>query len=398
MLTRLKVQNYKSLENVEISLKPLTVFVGPNNAGKSNILDCLRFLKELGELGAPAVNSRGGFRYLVWGGDLKRTISVEIEQRVPIDSRGGVTYQVEISGGPTAYSVVREVLQEFWIMSDRGAIPEWVAKKLRDQPGVPRTKVSRDLLRFPVSERMAAVYEAQGMVKRKVDPLRLSLFQVPEPEIVYSLAQDIRKWTFYNFVPSRMRLPNPARRELRVGTEGENVSAVLHSLHSEYSENFKEIEEALKAGIPEIRRVLTPLTEQGETYISLEESGLSISIPTWAMSDGTLQILAQLAVISSTEFPTLACFEEPEGRIHPRLLELVLDVLKSASKRTQILMTTHSPYLLDFLGSPENLIVVEKVGGKTQCKPVQDQEGVKEALKTLGLGELWYSGHIGGTP
>jgi len=61
------------------------------------------------------------------------------------------------------------------------------------------------------------------------------------------------------------------------------------------------------------------------------------------------------------------------------------------------LVTTHSPDLLNFLAS-ENLIIVEKEGGKTQCREAKDIAGVKEALKTLGLGELWYSGHLGGVP
>ena len=60
-------------------------------------------------------------------------------------------------------------------------------------------------------------------------------------------------------------------------------------------------------------------------------------------------------------------------------------------------MTTHSPDLLNFL-APEDLVIVEKVDGKTQCREVKDMTGVKEALKTLGLGELWYSGHLGGVP
>lgn len=63
----------------------------------------------------------------------------------------------------------------------------------------------------------------------------------------------------------------------------------------------------------------------------------------------------------------------------------------------QVLVTTHSPDLLNFL-APENLSVVEKKEGKTRCREAKDTAGVKEALKTLGLGELWHSGHLGGVP
>jgi predicted ATPase len=110
MLKELRVRNYKSLEDVAIPLRPLTVFVGPNNAGKSNILDCLLFLRELLELGAPSVHSRGGFRYLVWGGDLKRQIKFELDAYIlDVSSREhSINYRIEIAGGPGHYVISKE--------------------------------------------------------------------------------------------------------------------------------------------------------------------------------------------------------------------------------------------------------------------------------------------------
>jgi len=79
------------------------------------------------------------------------------------------------------------------------------------------------------------------------------------------------------------------------------------------------------------------------------------------------------------------------------LLELIVELLKNASHKTQVLVTTHSPYLVDLL-QPEDLFIVEKQDGKTQVKKAEDKKGIKEALKTLGLGEMWYSGSLGGVP
>lgn len=111
MLTQLRVKNYKSLEDVTIPLRPLTVFVGPNNAGKSNVLDCLLFLRELLEQGPPSVHSRGGFRYLVWGGDLKRQIEIALNAQIrdASGSEHSITYQVEIAGGPKHYVISSEI-------------------------------------------------------------------------------------------------------------------------------------------------------------------------------------------------------------------------------------------------------------------------------------------------
>ncbi len=378
MLKRLKVKNYKSLEDIEIPLKPLTVFVGPNNAGKSNILDCLLFLRELLEQGPPAVHSRGGFRYLVWGGDLKRQIEIELDAQIP-DASGSerlITYRIEIAGGPRHYAISKEACS----MRIDGE--------------------ERKLLELIQGRGKAWDEDEKLIVDISGGPDRLYLRSCQDPArypILSALFGAIHNWAFYNFVPSRMEQPGPAKKALRLQREGENISSVLHTFQSEWGESFAEVEELLKAAIPEMERLLTPLTEEGQTYLAVEERGFPLRIPSWAMSDGTLRFLGQLVALFSPDPPSLACFEEPENCIHPGLLELVVDVFKSASREIQILVTTHSPNLLNFLAL-ENLMIVEKVDGKTQCREAKDVAGVEEALRTLGLGELWYSGHLGGVP
>lgn len=381
MLTRLRVQNYKSLRDVEIRLNPLTVFVGPNNAGKSNILDCLLFIRELAEHGAPAVHSRWGFPYIVWGGAITGAITIELDAALRDQSgiERNFEYAFEISGSHIQYAITKELL--FLRIG----------------------KERKKLLEFPDRDNIARVWDEEGSVRGGFGGGNAQLYvgQFSRSDL-YPLVSDfgrfILTWAFYDLVPSRMKEPNPARKVLRLQPEGENLSAVLHSYQSEYSSSFGEVETLLKTGVPEVQRLLTALTEQGQTYVALEEKGMSFRVPAASMSDGTLRLLGYLAAMYAPEAPSLACFEEPENCIHPHLLEQVVDVLKSASKRTQVLMTTHSPYLLNCVRSPESLIVIEKVDGKTVCKAVKDQEGVKEALQVLGLGELWYSGNIGGVP
>jgi predicted ATPase len=382
MLTKLRVRNYKSLEDVTIPLRPLTVFVGPNNAGKSNILDCLLFLQELLELGAPSVSSRGGFRYLVWGGDLKRQIEIELEAEI-LDSLGKeheVTYRVEIAGGPEFYSISRELCTAHFDGEDR------------------------KLLEFPIEQGQVEVWDedrkkirswSSSEVGRRLCLHRQDPASYPT---LNALAEAMHNWAFYNFVPSRMAQPGPAERNLRLQNEGENISSVLLTFQSEYGQSFSEVEELLKTAIPEMERLLTPLMKERQTYLAVEERGFPLRIPSWAMSDGTLRFLGQLAALLSPDPPVLACFEEPENCIHPGLLELVVDVLKSASQKIQILVTTHSPDFLNSLKAPEPLVIVEKEDGKTHCREAKDVAGVKEALKTLSLGELWYPGHLGGVP
>lgn len=385
MLERLIVRNYKSLEDMDLRLRACNVFVGPNNAGKSNILDCLQFLSDFFTQGAGAIHGRGGFGLLVWNGDLKRTISIQMEGKINTASGPSKAYKylLGLAGGPTHYSLVKEV---FTLRLNRK---------------------EQKLLEFPSSlRRVAKVWEESGEQSLKIsgaDNSYVSDFHTDsrgnsKSSILGQFASNVRNWHSYNFVPSRMRSPLQVRRDLNLQTEGDNLPVVLHSLYSEFPKNFNQVTEVLRHGVPELRALYSALSEAGGTYISVEETGIQQRIPAWAMSDGTLKLLAHLAVVYSPSPPALVCFEEPENFLHPHLLELLAQLLQKASERTQILVTTHSPYLLNFLES-EDLIIVEKSQGKTTAKRASERRnGLKEALRVLGLGEMWYAGSLGGIP
>lgn len=384
MLQRLKVQNYKSLESVDIKLRPLSVFVGPNNAGKSNIFDCLQFIADLVTQGAGAVHGRGGFGTLVWGGDLKRTISIELEGVLTIASGDRIPYIYELSlvGGPLHHIIVKEVLS------------------------VKRNHVTQKVLEFPSPEPFVArAWDEKGRPLPNVGyqeshPLLKNVFQghfFPHHSLLTALARTIGSWRFYRFVPARMRQPLPVKKDLQLQSDGGNLPTVLLSLQAEHRDLFKKIVETLRSGVPELRELYAAITGEGSAYISIEEQGFSQRIPAWAMSDGTLQLLAHLAVLYSPSPPSLVCFEEPENFLHPHLLQLVADLFRGASKRTQILVSTHSPYLLNFI-DPSDLFIVEKSEGKTRIRPAHKKQGLKEALRVLGLGEMWYAGSLGGVP
>jgi predicted ATPase len=385
VLRRLKVQNYKSLESVDVKLRPLSVFVGPNNAGKSNIFDCLQFVADLVTQGAGAVHGRGGFGTLVWGGDLKRTISIGLEGVLTLGSGDRIPYIYELSlaGGPLHHSIIKEALS------------------------VKRDHMTQKVLEFPSPEQpgVARVWDEEGLPLPIVGyqdfyPLLTNVFQghfFPGHSLLAALAKTIGSWRSYHFVPARMRQPLPLRKDLQLQSDGGNLPTVLLSLQAEHRDLFRQIVEILRSGVPELRELYAAFTGEGAAYISIEEQGFSQRIPAWAMSDGTLQLLAHLAVLYSPSPPALVCFEEPENFLHPHLLQLVADLFREASKRTQILVSTHSPYLLNFI-DPDDLFIVEKSEGKTKVKPAHKKQDLKEALRVLGLGEMWYAGSLGGVP
>jgi len=381
-INRIVIKNYKSLEDLSLDLKRFMVFIGPNNAGKSNLFDSLSFLSDLVKSDLGVIRGRGGFEQIVFNGEIDRVISFEIFGEMDIDRESRrYKYLIELEGDRFGGCFNRKEL--FLLLQD----DEW-----------------RKLLEFPTDQGTAVAWDEAGKQTGKIgagrDRSYLSFFRDERLYPPLSLfSKEVQSWAFFNFLPPLMRSPSPVRKEIQVQRWGENLSVVLHALQTEHPRRFAEVEDILKTIIPEVKELSTGLTEHetSQTYVRLHEKSLKIPIPAWEMSDGTLHLLAYLAVLLSPDPPPLMCFEEPENYVHPRLLELIVDLLKGVSERAQVLVTTHSPYLVDHL-ELEDLAIVEKKEGRTQVKIIEDKETMREVLEALTLGEIWFSGSIGGVP
>jgi predicted ATPase len=120
-------------------------------------------------------------------------------------------------------------------------------------------------------------------------------------------------------------------------------------------------------------------------------------IPATRLSDGTLRYLCLLAILCDPEPPPLICIEEPELGLHPDILPKLADLLRAASGRTQIIVTTHSDILVDAMTeTPEAVVVCEKVDGQTRMERLK-REDLAAWLEKYRLGQLWIQGQIGGT-
>ena len=382
-ITKISIKNYKSLKNLSLNLKPFMVFVGPNNSGKSNILDAFHFLADLiGNHDFQAtIKRRGGSQQILFNGGLEQTISVELNGKVNIDGKDRkYKYVVQLEGN------------------------EWGNCKNKKEILTLLENEENVLLNFPSKDDMANAFDETG---KKIGGFgggseRLYLSQFTDRRhypIISQLAQDVRSWAFFNLLPPLMRESLPVQRKFDLESSGHNLAVVLHTLQAEDPQRFKEIEDILRTAIPELEELTTALTnhEPGQTYIRIREKSLQTATPAWGMSDGTLRLLGYLATLYSPSPPSLVCFEEPENYVHPQLLEMLIELLRNASLKMQVLVTTHSPYLVDLL-QPSDLYIVEKKKGETLVKDVKSKKAIKDALKVLGLGELWYSGSLGGVP
>ena len=143
---------------------------------------------------------------------------------------------------------------------------------------------------------------------------------------------------------------------------------------------------------------MTTRTSGGAIQFYLHEHGFDTPIPATRISDGTLRFVAMLAVLLSPEPPPLVCIEEPELGLHPDAVMLMGDVLKEASERMQLVVTTHSSALVSAFDDRANAIVTcERPGAGTILRRL-DPDALADLLETNSLGNLWRQGELGANP
>lgn len=369
MLTKLKVKNYKSLSDFKVNLRHFNVLIGPNNSGKSNILDCLAFVSDAAKIRVPdAFDKRGGYDHVVFGGKMNEEIRITITD---VDEEIITKYDV-------AFREARLIKEKLTVTSHGESMSLIDGSR---GSGFYFDEKEKRSMEYSLGRDTTALYHLRDFKRHRS---------------ILDFTRKIERWKVYHFVPFEMRGASSPTKKFDPGYKGEEAARTLHSLLSEYLSSFTEIEDTLRSAVSEIEKLLSPLTYDGKTYIAIKEKNFKKPFDYYQISDGTLRFLAYLMVILSpkSELPSLVCFEEPENFVHPRLLQLLVEILKKAD--TQVMVTTHSPYFVDFLET-QDVIVIEKKEGKTIAKRLSKKE-LGKFLKDFSLGELWYAGKIGGVP
>jgi predicted ATPase len=215
----------------------------------------------------------------------------------------------------------------------------------------------------------------------------------------------VASWRFYSLLPASMKQVNGAVEQYWLSENGDNLSSWLLTLQTRYPEAFRMLQQAASDVLPGLEAILAPPTQFGTTFIATREKHLQRPITLWRMSNGELSFLALLSLIFAPPelSAPLYCVEEPENHLHPRLLETLVELLTQrqeamGTQATQVIITTHSPHLVDRF-SLDDLIVIDKQYGATRCTRPASHNHLRELLERegLGLGELWFSGALGGS-
>ncbi len=209
----------------------------------------------------------------------------------------------------------------------------------------------------------------------------------------YERVRIYREWSFGRNAVFR----EPQKADMRNDSLEEdfsNLGLFLNRLKARFPAAKKVILEGLKDLYPGISD-FDVFIEGGTVQVFFTEG--EFAIPASRLSDGTLRYLSLLAILCDPDPPPLICLEEPELGLHPDVLPKLAKLLRDASQRTQLLVTTHSDILIDAMTeTPESVVVCSKEQGQTFMRRLRTED-LTEWLEKYRLGQLWIMGEIGGT-
>ncbi len=390
LISEIHLQNLLSFgpDAKPIPLGPLNVLIGANGSGKSNLIEAISLLKAM-----PNVDLRkffslgGGVDEWIWKYDsLSNKSSIrelngiaKMRVLIPNDELGAVYH-------------------DFWFDSIQGLF-EVHTEAMGCISG--EEEVASFLFRLKENGIIHSSGNGGHPSHRqfRLDTSALAQFKDAEAYPIFSVAEDaylrIKIYREFQFgrnaairQPQTKNMPDDSLEE-----DFSNLALFLRRILAEQiiKERFLECLKDLYDGLTDIAFEPT----SGHLEIYLEEG--ECKFPAIRLSDGTLRYLCLLAILLDPTPPPLICIEEPELGMHPDIIFKIADLLIEASKRTQIIVTTHSDVIIDVLSyMPESVLVCEKHQGMTKIQRLEAEE-VAPFLERYRLGELWMSGALGGT-
>jgi predicted ATPase len=362
LIERVVLRNYKSIEACDVRLGPLTFLVGANGSGKSNFLDALRFVSDALRNGLDyALRDRGGADAVRRRGHRGRDFGMRVDFHLPGGAQGHFAF--EIAGGTKGIYVP---IEECFVSG----------------PGIDENYIvmGGEVIRSTLPLAPRGVRDRLYLVNASGAPAFKPVFDA------------LSTMSFYNLNPDRIRDFLPPDPGAYLTHDGANLPSILAKLTSESRDQKSRIEAYLEQVVPGIVGV-HPLTIGGRETIEFKQRAGATHerFTADSMSDGTLRALGILVGLfqgsSDRSGPSLIGMEEPESGLHPAATEVLVDAFREAAEFRQVLVTSHSPDLLDneSIADSEILAVVSE-DGRTSLGPL-DQTGrsvLRDHLYTAG--------------
>lgn len=380
-ISRISVEGFRRLTSIhELDLRPLTVVIGANGVGKTSLLDVLALL---GASASGQLNSRlselNGLSSLLTRG-IADSLNIEVE--APVANPPPLKYKLELEPQGQSYAIRLETLSQH-VYQDSSQ-PHWHITSKFDNVKYFDTVTHKLISPTWQHERTES-----------------SLSQVPKmfqqcEDVRRRLASVLRFGSVYFDVSSKgpVRLPQQMRPASLPGLAGEDLVSCLYYLRETDRDRFDVVSETLQAAFPDFDRLDFPPVAAGTLAMTWKDKAFAKPMYTHELSEGTLRFLWLVSILMSTELPRITLIDEPEASLHPEMLRLLVDLMRDAAQRTQLVVATHSERLIRFL-DPREVLVLDLADGRA-VPAWADEMDIEEWLSEYALDDLWRLGRIGG--
>jgi predicted ATPase len=372
MIKHIHIENFKCFKNFDLDLGPFNVLVGPNDSGKTSMLQAIRLAHGV----LRTVEESELFAHFRTD-EVTEEIAGQLEDEVGFSCGPEILWQTT-DARPMMIGCIREST------SNRQTVAMSIRSKLETTPR--RTYVNM----WPQEESVGAHgvdWSARSGAKPGQYPLH------PSP-----LVDWMRKPCYVRFTPSALKTPSTLEDTWLTGDTGKGFPTFLHNLLGLRDGRFDEIESRFTEWFPAYRAISIDQKFLPGSQLQFRKKGLFIRfhnrngsvLPSEAVSDGAVLSLAYLTLAKKSGHGILL-IEEPENGVHHAALDRIVDVLKriSASSDTQVILTTHSPYLLDLVEPEQVKVFSKQQDGTVEARTMSDHQEVRDMTKHFMSGTIW---------
>lgn len=388
-ITKLDIEGFRSLRNVSWSPGDLNVIIGPNGTGKSNLLRFLELISvsAQGKLGK-YVQSLGGMDPIVWDGEAT-SIKFVLETKPAGSELDPEHYELELVrlGSGSSYKIENERL----INAHKQR------KRMERNPFKFLERRAKTAVIFDENERTFVtpeeyVSDEESLLSIASGPFINNHFIPPFQRELAAIAvyRDLNTST-----DAPIRQSAISRMEKRVDPDGQNLISVMHTLYTGDRDFKNDINSAMRAAFgDDFEELIFPPAADQRIQLRIRWKSLKREQSAAELSDGTLRFLFLLTVLASPSLAPIIAIDEPETGLHPSMLPLIAEYAVDAAKRSQVILTTHSPQFLDaFVGTRPTTTIAKWANGETTLQTLRE-ESLDYWLKEYSLGNLFKSGEL----
>lgn len=378
-INHIKIGGFRRLYDIDLEVRPFMVLIGANGIGKTSMLDAFSLLSASASGGLNSKLSQFGGIASILTRDKAEAMSLFVDMDVP--GYKPLKYELHLTPKGVGHAISREILSQ----------------QIRPLPAKPFLHINSsngNILYYDTAKKTLVHPSWEH------NPVETFLSQVPkafkEPE---ELRHKLGSATQYHVLDVGSRAPVKLPQQMKPaelpGADGEDLVPFLYSLRESNRDRYDTIEDTLKAAFPGFESLHFPPVAAGMLALTWKEKHFNRPLFMHELSEGTLRFLWLVSLLQSPGLSTVTMIDEPEVSLHPELLSFLAELMREASKRTQLIVATHSDRLIRFL-QPCEVVVLDANENGLAAAQWADSLDLDEWLKEYSLDEVWRMGRMGG--